>query len=574
MLFLEAGRLSEAVPLLRMDWKRRDVLYGPTSIEVVEARASLAQAEALLGHHDKAAAQYEAATAVSDLLIGERDPRSAQLRQALGEAYVALELPDEGLPLLESAHGIFEAQYGVKDMRTASALNSLAGALIKLNRVVEAAPLCNRALIARHASLGAGHPDTIASLNNCALCYEYQGQMLDALPLHVQAVAIVRDSVRASVRASCGSDTSRSSGGSSEGALLGTVLANYGALLCGMLEPGSAEEEARAAVSTGDDPRLIYLESFWERASCRGIDDRLTNGALIGVARGAVGGGGHHPPQPGTALRSYMIGMLGLAADYVRSRPSPGRSLSERQGPIVLGATVSVGGLSTHKKRRREEEGWVMGIATLHAAAVSLLSSPALADTCFREGDDEGWMGMPGQGGESLLGGLAGVCGRPTAPWEAWEAFIADGVARLAGGKGRVEAFTGALRQGGESAHLLYQALQALLRETPPRPAAGPRGGTEDSSSTPGAVSSHGLDVEALALSHVSTLYEAVHRELDAAALLERVAKMRATARGIHHPDTRGAERALSRLRQGAAAGDNSSGGEGEWEYIFRYGEE
>jgi len=134
MLLLRNQRDRETVPLLDLIMRQREIINGTMSVEAAEARASLAQVEALNGHHDRAAAHLESSVKVLTTLLGERHLRCAELRQALGESYVSLSLAEEGLPLLSNSHDIFESSVGPKDMRTAGALNSWAGALIMMGR--------------------------------------------------------------------------------------------------------------------------------------------------------------------------------------------------------------------------------------------------------------------------------------------------------------------------------------------------------------------------------------------------------------------------------------------------------
>jgi len=126
-----------------------------------------------------------------------------------------------------------------------------------MGRSEEAAPKCNAALVARHQVLGAAHVDTISSLSNCALCYEYQGQRLDALPLHTQAVEIVRDLQPPSET------------------LLATVLCNYGSILCVMFEGGDQEEVA-AVEAASVEATTLYKEAVGVRCKVLGHEDIYT----------------------------------------------------------------------------------------------------------------------------------------------------------------------------------------------------------------------------------------------------------------------------------------------------------
>ena len=135
-----------------------------------------------------------------------------------------------------------------------------------MGRSEEAAPKCNAALVARHQVLGAAHVDTISSLSNCALCYEYQGQRLDALPLHTQAVEIVRDLQPPSET------------------LLATVLCNYGSILCVMFEGGDQEEVA-AVEAASVEATTLYKEAVGVRCKVLGHEDIYTMEACLGVAR-------------------------------------------------------------------------------------------------------------------------------------------------------------------------------------------------------------------------------------------------------------------------------------------------
>jgi tetratricopeptide (TPR) repeat protein len=137
----DAGRLSEALPLLEETLRQRKVRLGPDHPDTLESMNSLA--------------------------VGYRDAGKL----------------DAALPLFEETWRQRKVRLGPDHPDTLKSMNNLATGYWSAHRLDRSIPLFEEALRLREKKLGRDHPDTMMTVANLGVNYKDAGRLSEALPL-------------------------------------------------------------------------------------------------------------------------------------------------------------------------------------------------------------------------------------------------------------------------------------------------------------------------------------------------------------------------------------------------------
>jgi tetratricopeptide (TPR) repeat protein len=166
-----------------------DRVLGPSHLETLNSRNSLAVAYQAADRVAEAVSLLERNLAVQTMLLGSDHPDTLMSQNNLAAAHRDAGRSVEAILLFEQTLAARERVLGVGHPDTVRSLANLAAAYRDAGRSVEAIPLFERALAAQEGGLGPDHPDTVRSRDILAASYQAVGRSAEAIPLFEQAVA-------------------------------------------------------------------------------------------------------------------------------------------------------------------------------------------------------------------------------------------------------------------------------------------------------------------------------------------------------------------------------------------------
>ncbi len=164
-------------------------LLGPSHLDTLNARNSLAAAYLAAGRVADAISLFEQTLAVLVSQLGPDHPDTLTLQNNLASAYQDAGRVAEAIHLYELNVAERERVLGVDHPGTLTSWGNLAAAYLDTDRAADAVPLLEQTLAGRERVLGSDHPDTRTSRRNLARAYQDTGRTADAIPLLEQTPA-------------------------------------------------------------------------------------------------------------------------------------------------------------------------------------------------------------------------------------------------------------------------------------------------------------------------------------------------------------------------------------------------
>jgi non-specific serine/threonine protein kinase/serine/threonine-protein kinase len=187
-VYQAAGRLEEALSLYHEAFERRRAILGPNDPDTLYTMNNLASASRQVGRFDEALPLYREALERRKAVLGPDHPETLVSMNNLASFYRELGKYPESISLQSEALGRQEAKLGPDHPDTLFSLSNLAVVYKDAGRLDEALPLFQQALKRRQAKLGPDNPDTLVSMSNLAVAYQAAGRTADALPLFEEAL--------------------------------------------------------------------------------------------------------------------------------------------------------------------------------------------------------------------------------------------------------------------------------------------------------------------------------------------------------------------------------------------------
>ena len=191
-----AGKFSEAIPLLQRALAIREKALGPDNLIVANTVYNLAYMCSNQGLYADAEPLFKRALGTYEKLRGPDHTDVADVLDSLASVYSQQAHYADAEPLFKRALAIREKALGPDHPDVASTLSNLADVYSDQSRYAEAERLYKRSLAIREKVLASGHADAMGSknyavaLNNLAILYTFQGRDVDAEPLYRQSLAI------------------------------------------------------------------------------------------------------------------------------------------------------------------------------------------------------------------------------------------------------------------------------------------------------------------------------------------------------------------------------------------------
>jgi CHAT domain-containing protein len=186
----QAGKYSEAIPLVRQYQAGVKALYGENSSKYAAAVYTLAQLAEARNHLEAAESLYRDALAIFEKTSGPEHPDAAAVLNSLGVLLKGKNRLAEAEPLYRRAIAIWEKSLAPDDPKAAAVLNNLALLLRGTNRLAEAEPLYRRAIAIWEKNLGPDHPNVASTSGNLADLLWAAKRPEEAEPLYRRALAI------------------------------------------------------------------------------------------------------------------------------------------------------------------------------------------------------------------------------------------------------------------------------------------------------------------------------------------------------------------------------------------------
>jgi len=190
IVLFNAGKFSEAVPLIRRILEIREKVWGPDHPDVATSLTNLGTVLAEIGDLAGAEPLHRRALAIREKALG---PDNRAVAKSLNELASLLRAKGDSAgaePLYRRALAIYERILGPNHDNVAGSLNNLAILLRARGDLAGAEPLHRRSLAIREKTRGPDHPDVAASLDNLGVLLGDKGELTEAEALHRRALAI------------------------------------------------------------------------------------------------------------------------------------------------------------------------------------------------------------------------------------------------------------------------------------------------------------------------------------------------------------------------------------------------
>ncbi len=183
LLYLEAGKLPEAVALYERIREPGTALLGPDHPDVLNWLNNLAKAYQAAGRRPEAIALFERVHDAKSAKLSPDHPDTLKTLGNLAGAYQDAGKLPEAIALFERVRDAQIAKLGPDHPDTLNTLNNLAVAYQDAGKLPVAIALLERVRDARFAKLVPDHPDTLTALHNLALAYKAVGRLPEAIAL-------------------------------------------------------------------------------------------------------------------------------------------------------------------------------------------------------------------------------------------------------------------------------------------------------------------------------------------------------------------------------------------------------
>jgi tetratricopeptide (TPR) repeat protein len=184
LVYLQAGRTREAIPVLEATLKGYESKFGPDHRYTLTCRHNLAYAYHAAGLIAEVVPLHQATLRLMEAKLGPDDPTTLVSRNNLAVTYLVMGRPIQALPLLEANLKLAEKRLGPDHNHTLNFRNNLAGAYHDAGFIDKALPLLEATLRLHESKLGPDHPNVLGSRNNLAASYKTVGRILEAMALH------------------------------------------------------------------------------------------------------------------------------------------------------------------------------------------------------------------------------------------------------------------------------------------------------------------------------------------------------------------------------------------------------
>jgi tetratricopeptide (TPR) repeat protein len=185
-------RYSESEELLRILVQLGSTSSKPIDSTAIEVTCSLATVLAKQGLFEDAEKLWLHSMQEAEKTLGKEDPLTLHAEMGLAQALRSQGRWSESEIILRENVKKFLGVRGDKSTRTANSISELAGVLVQLGKLKEAMIWWEKSLTCYTHSLGYLYPETIQSCEMLGMCYERQGQNLDALQLYQKAMEEAR----------------------------------------------------------------------------------------------------------------------------------------------------------------------------------------------------------------------------------------------------------------------------------------------------------------------------------------------------------------------------------------------
>jgi eukaryotic-like serine/threonine-protein kinase len=183
MAYLNAGRISEALPLLEANLKRRRAQPGAARANILVGINNLANAYRAAGRLGEALPLFTEALKGLEVEYGPDHPYTLGAMNNLAQTYRDADRLADATPLFEETVKRTKAKLGPDHPYTFLSMNNLGLAYLDAGRYEPASKLFEEALKQIKAALGADNADTLWTMNNLANAYLRAGKPAAAEPL-------------------------------------------------------------------------------------------------------------------------------------------------------------------------------------------------------------------------------------------------------------------------------------------------------------------------------------------------------------------------------------------------------
>jgi tetratricopeptide (TPR) repeat protein len=188
LAMVRAGRLTEALTVLAEVASGRDRTQGADSVAALSAREDLAAAYRAAGQLSDAITLYRSVLAGRERVQGARDPGVTAVRQKLAEAYLADGQGKAAVTQYERVVADLDRSLGPAHLDTITARGALGAAYHAAGKMAASVRLAEQTRTAYLGALGADHPDTLTACVNLAHAYYAVGRRTDAVQLLTDTV--------------------------------------------------------------------------------------------------------------------------------------------------------------------------------------------------------------------------------------------------------------------------------------------------------------------------------------------------------------------------------------------------
>ena len=188
VVYRDAGRNSESIPLLEEALTKMKSLNGPDHPDTLTSMTNLAAGYRDAGRFAEALTLLEESFKVKQAKLGPDHAKTLISRNTLALVYRDAGRIAEALPFQQETLRLSERTLGRDHPNTLTALNTLALIYQEAGQLDQAVPLFEEVLKRRQAELGTDHPNTLNSINNLAVAYRVAGRLAEALPLFEQVL--------------------------------------------------------------------------------------------------------------------------------------------------------------------------------------------------------------------------------------------------------------------------------------------------------------------------------------------------------------------------------------------------
>jgi CHAT domain-containing protein/tetratricopeptide (TPR) repeat protein len=188
--YRDAGRIREAVPLLRASLVIRQLKLPKNHAQITQSLANLGVALHDIGQYQEAEERQKSVLEIQETREPQVVGELALILNNLGALYVETARFDDAERHLKRCLDLREKSAGKDSIEVADAAHNLSALYGKMGLYREAEALCRRSLQIREAKLGPTHPATAQSLDNLGGIHWKAGKFPQAEKLYLRSVEI------------------------------------------------------------------------------------------------------------------------------------------------------------------------------------------------------------------------------------------------------------------------------------------------------------------------------------------------------------------------------------------------